>query len=731
MPPTSSQYRKRLRTTTSVLTALGLAASGVLAAGTAATAAPARTATTSVDSTYLQDTLGVGDNTVIETVTYDRFQWLLQQPGQFAFLIGSQADPNFKDQAKQADAAARAAGAAKLYWFDPNLTGVSGDRNLDVRNPDGIKLAAGSQQIYGRIWTNVLGQYLGNGLKSVPNGASVTVTSDDSVVNDAVNPAFDKRTGETAALGAADNAVILYDKDHTAEGGAADKIVDWVNLNGATDQRLGEAFTAIGGGAVIDQLSQFKWWEDSANKKHRASYSDENRYGGDILTDSDEADGWRVKQITYPELRHLLDIKADGANFALLFGGTWCHNTRAVLKDVNAQAQENDVATVYNFDLVLDGGTVNGTNGGSNPIHVRDNANSGSTFNFRPSYVYGDVVRTYFKNLVTEYDPNSGTSVSYYPGGDLTAFPSVVRKLQVPFVLNYERGTGTNPSSTAVKRQWIQQNVADSTGLASFKEYMSEWWFTHPSNQLGLNFEIAKIDEFPPGTPEEQKPALLAARLTQLDQARSNVKFAAEAIDRLGYFFGGLPGGVVSKQTVTAPAVTYGSAGKITVAVTNAYGRIPTGDVTLTIKGASQSAKLLQNSAAFTTAKLEPGKYPFVLSYAGDTQIQAFEKTGTLTVAKAKATVKSAAKTAPTAARSGSYAVTVTAPKGLKTATGTVTITLTKGKTKVVAKAALKSGKATVAVKKLAAGKWKVVTSYSGDARYNSGNAATASLAVK
>lgn len=131
-----------------------------------------------------------------------------------------------------------------------------------------------------------------------------------------------------------------------------------------------------------------------------------------------------------------------------------------MLKDVNAQAQENDVATVYNFDLVLDGGTVNGTNGGSNPIHVRDNANSGSTFNFRPSYVYGDVVRTYFKNLVTEYDPNSGTSVSYYPGGDLTAFPSVVRKLQVPFVLNYERGTGTNPSSTAVKRQWIQQNVA-------------------------------------------------------------------------------------------------------------------------------------------------------------------------------------------------------------------------------------------------------------------------------
>src|SRR5690606_40775308 len=95
-------------------------------------------------------------------------------------------------------------------------------------------------------------------------------------------------------------------------------------------------------------------------------------YGGDILEDSDAAEGWRIHQLTYPELLHLLDKQEAGANFVLLFGGTWCHNTRAVLKQVNAEAQDHGVKVVYNFDFVLDGGTVNGTNGGTNPLRSEE-----------------------------------------------------------------------------------------------------------------------------------------------------------------------------------------------------------------------------------------------------------------------------------------------------------------------------------------------------------------------
>jgi len=719
MHTTRSIGRGRLRASASLLTAIGLAATGIFAAGTAASAAPTRTAATSVDRSYLQDALGVDQNTIIETVTYDRFQWLLRQPGQFAFLIGTSSDPAFAAQAQQADTAARAAGAAKLYWFDPNLSGYQGTRNLEIRNPSGINLGAASQAIYGRIWTNILGQHLGNGYKSVPsaNQTSVTVTADDSVVNDAVDPAYDFRSGETQALGASDNALILYDKDHTDDG-AADKVVDWVKLDGATGQELQDAFATIGGGAAIDQLSQFAWWKDSANAKHALSYPDANRYGGDILDDADDADGWRIKQITYPELLHLLNVNQNGANFALLFGGTWCHNTRAVIKDVNSEAQDNGIETVYNFDLVLDGGTVNGTNGGTNPIHVRDNANNGTTFDYRPSFVYGDLVRTYLKNLITQYDPNTGNGVSYYPGGDTDAFPSVVRKLQVPFLLNYERGTGNSPSSTSVKRQWIQQNVSPSTGLAGFTEYMSEWWFTHPSKQLGLAFPI------------DDESVLSDPQRAQLQQARANVTFGREAVERLAHFFGGLPGGVVSKQTVTAAPVRYGNTAKIVIAVSNAYGRVPTGAVALRINGVTVAKPLAQNSATFTVAKLRPGSYPFTLSYTGDEQLQAFQKTGTLSVQKAKVTLKATAKKKPTATTDGSYTVKATTPKGLLRATGKVTLTLTKGAKKQTVTGTLRSGTVKLKVKKLAAGKWKVAVSYAGNANYARAKASAGSLSI-
>lgn len=527
--------RRRVAATASLAVVAGLLAAGAL--GGAASAAPDRPVSPSVDTTYLSDTLGVPLDSVIETVTYDRLQWLLKQPGQFAVLIGSASDPGFPTNAVKADSAAKAAGATKIYWYDPNFTGLTGVQNLNTRVPAGINLAASSQTIFGNTWKNLLGQHLGNGIKSVPNAGAttVTITADDAVVNDSVDPAWDHRSGQTSAVSATDDVFFIYDKDNKV-GGVDDKIVSWVNLSTNADvtTALGAAFTAAGGGAVVDQLGQFEWWKYSANRKHDLAYPDDARYGGDILADADAVDGWRVKQITYPELVHLLKINTADANFVVLFGGTWCHNTRAVIKDINQQAQANGVAAVYNFDLVLDGGTTNGTNGGANPIHVRDNANSGATTNFRPSWVYGDVVRTYLKNLVTEYDPNTGSRVSYYPGGVTTAFPDVVRKLQVPFLLNYQRGTAASPSSTAVTRQWIQQNTDPATGLPTFKEYMSEWWFTHPTAQLGL-------------------AASPAPTKAQLDQAKANAEFGADALVKLRAFFGGTPAVVAPAPAVTAP----------------------------------------------------------------------------------------------------------------------------------------------------------------------------------
>ncbi|WP_300677534.1 Ig-like domain-containing protein [Nocardioides sp.] len=756
-------------TRTRAASALVAAALGLtpLALGgvTGAAHAASRSALTSVDTTYLSDTLGLPSSTIVETVTYDRFQWLLQQPGQYAFLIGDPADAGFKVNAVAVDAAARAAGVRTVYWFDPNLSGYTDQRNLDTRNPAGIGLAASSQTVFGNTWKHLLGAYLGNGIKSTAaSTSSVTIGSDDSVVNDAVDPLFDYRSGHSAVAGSSDDLFFVYDKDHTSAG-AADKILSWTDLSDAADTAavttgVTTVLGAAGGGAAIDALDQFHWWKSAANGKHAASYADTQRYGGDLLTDADAADGWRIKQVTYPELLHLLDAKESAQqNFALLFGGTWCHNTRAVLKDVNAQAQDNDVKVVYNFDLVLDGGTTNGTNGGSNPIHVRDNANSGTTTNFRPSYLYGDLVRTYLKNVVTEYDPNSGSRVAYYPKGDTTAFPDVVRKLQVPFLVNYQRGTGATPASTAVKRQWIQQNSDASTGLATFKEYMSEWWFTHPSARLGLNPTFTSVAN--PGFPTEltvpasadaaeaapdsayltaaekttlsagDQTSVVGARRALVEQALTNKAFGQEAVSRLKTFFGGLPGGVVSDQVVKAVPATVGTVARVNLSIANDYGRIPTGQVTLKIAGRTLTATVANASAAFAVAGLPVGSHAFTVSYTGDDQIVGFTRTGTLTVAKASVTKVSGKVTkVPTSKKAGALAVTVQTPAALTRATGAVTVTLTKGTKATKVAGVVRAGSATVTVPKLAKGTWKVTVAYAGDATYLKASSATTTLKI-
>jgi hypothetical protein len=601
---------------------------------------------------------------------------------------------------------------------------------LDVRNTANINLAANSQTIFGNVWKNVLGQHLGNGIKSVPSATKTTViiTADDTVVNDSVDPIWDYSSTASVTPSTTNDFFFVYDKDAVANG-VADKITSWVNLstNGAVETAVPAAFTAAGGGSVIDQLSQFEWWKDSANSKHDLAYSDDTKFGGDILTSTDDDNGWVVKQITYPELLHLLDV-SDSAdkNFVILFGGTWCHNTRAVLKQVNQNAVENGVTTVYNFDLVLDGGTTNGTNGSANPIHVRSAANGGTpaAFNFRPSWVYGDVVRKYFKNLVTEYDPNTGSHVTYYPGGDTTVFPDVVRRLQVPFLINYQRGTSATPATSSIKRQWIQRNTDASTGLATYREYMSEAWFTVPSAQLGLAFALPANDT--------EEAALTDANKALLATARANVTFGQQALVDLNVFFDGLPGAVVPTRSVTAAPVTFGATSSVTQRLTDLYGRTPTGNATLTVGGTSYTAAVADGVATFTTAALAAGDNAYTISYTTDAQIVGFTQSGTLVVNKANVTsVTNNVAKAPTKSATGSLKVTVTSPSALVQATGSVQVTLVKGSVTKTLTATLVNGAATFVLPKLPAGAWTIRSSYLGDANYNSNTPSVTSLKVK
>ena len=361
------------------------AAAVVPFAATAADAAPDRTATTTKyqRSDFLQRALGVPANTVVESVTYDRFQNLLRHTGNFALLIGDPAtDTTFAARAVAVDAAARAAGVQKVYWFNPNLTGgakigAGTVPNLDIRNSGAIKLVSSSRNKYRDAWQNLVAQSLGNGVTATrvdagKQGQAVTteVGLPSATTNDSVDPIYDYSTG-AAPADVTDSYFLVYNAD-ASSGAAADKVVTWVNLT--DDDAATTKVTAAIAGKTFARVEQFAWWQEEANERQRVGTETTPSQNPEVpvLTDADNqaADGgWRVNQITYPELIDLLDHSTD-AYAVILFGGTWCPNTRAVLPFVNKDAQKNNV-TVYNFDTVLDGGKVAGNpTGGANPLQT-------------------------------------------------------------------------------------------------------------------------------------------------------------------------------------------------------------------------------------------------------------------------------------------------------------------------------------------------------------------------
>lgn len=871
----------RLKRAAAVLAAIAPLA---VAATNANAAAPLRSATTTDYTTarFLQATLGLSANDsdpAIEPVTYDHFQWLLQQPGRFAVLIGDPAlDPSFAARARDVEAAADAAGVERVYWFDPNLSGsvTVGDvtePNLDIRDPAGItSLAPASRTVYGNAWLNLVGRYLGNGVSATVTAGEiggedtvVTATTRTADVNDA-GAAAGRSTKVGDADGGAlydytdtgadadvsDSYFLVYDKSHTVSG-APQRIVSWVDLTEQADSAAARAdvATAIGtvGAANLSAIDQFHWWKDWTNERHHEQTA--NAAAGKdvpVITDADNADGWRIEQITYPELVHLLKSDAN-RDAVILFGGTWCPNTRPVLPAIDRYAQQNDVH-VFNFDTVLDGANVGGlATSAVNPLQTRNTAAYQATTNANPSFLYGDLLNQYLTNVVTQYDPATSSRVTSYPGGDTSRALVETRKLQVPFLIGY-RGSESAAPHAGVTRQWIIDN-----GGGRYTEYMSSWAYTNPlPNQINLstipldapiwatiNDQIARftwrtdpatlypntgIDSddadwlvaadtatvsvtsanavrVVSGGPTVVSPVALSAALAALgpaapadyaaaktawlaDQSNANlttvvgawgvaqlrksrvitvwgertrpssVAGGVAAVRATEIFFGGLPGAVVSEQQVTADTVKAGTAPTISIAVTNPYGRVATGDVSLVVtRGgatvASGSTALVGEAASFTLPALPEGSYDYALSYAGSDQVIGFTKTGSLTVAPADVVVvtppvidtrppvvdrtppavtrptvkrvkarslKGAVAKAPTSRKGGTFKVTIAVPKGGAAASGKVTLKLQRGKRTKTIRGTLKKGAVTLKLPKLAKGTWKLTISWPGDRRY-------------
>lgn len=463
--------RPRAARVAALAAAASVALAGALVPAAVSQAAPASGIDVAPD--YLVATYGLPSNHVIETVTFERFEWLLNGryennttpvTGTFAFLIGGAYDANTRATIGYIDEVARQYGVEKVYTFDPALDGDS----LNVFDASGAPLDAAGRAPVEALGTRLL-----------------------TYLNADTTPGFTRSS--------TDPYLFIYDRSHTVDVAGApteDRIVASLNVRqtaaSLTDPADVTAYkaqvaavfdsVAVAGVAQTDELDQFAFWKAEANRRHTVSYTNASLYGSQILSDSDDDAGWRVQTLTYPELEFLLQQSGD---YAILFGGTWCHNTRAVIKQINREAQDAGVPVVYNFDNSLD----STGNGSTNYLHIRDNPAiaSGGTLPRRASYLYGDLWNTYLTNVVTQYRTStseawtgSSSPVQFYPGGDTSQALQLARKGQVPFLLTYNKDNTEGGVSAPVTSQWIQQNA----GTGGWTEYMTEWWNTPTGGSL-------------------------------------------------------------------------------------------------------------------------------------------------------------------------------------------------------------------------------------------------------
>jgi len=420
------------------LLTLALAATSVVAAPLLAPAAAVAESPDLAVRGYITETYpSLPEDNVFEVVTFERFEYLLNKAGTYAFLVGNAADPKLQAEIAHINSVATGLGVEKIYLFDPKLDGEYVDvRNYVPRTGENATVEGQVEALYTRVLTNNLNKD--------------TSTVFDRTENDPYLFVYDK--GHTESVGGVDTddrIISALSETRTAAQLAEPGAVD------AYKALVSSVFAPVvdEGVAQLDTVSHFTFFTGEYNRRHTTDYTNAATHGGAIFTDETE-DDFVVYQLSYPELKYLLETPGD---HVILFGGTWCHNTRAVVKQINALAHDNEVPVVYNFDLRIDGTS-------SNNLHIRDS-------NSALSYLYGDLVTQYLPNLVTQYTTTN--RITYYPGGDRSATQKSVNRLQVPFLIEYNKDAVKAGEKAPITRGWIKDN-----GNGTNTEYMTEWWYT-------------------------------------------------------------------------------------------------------------------------------------------------------------------------------------------------------------------------------------------------------------
>lgn len=379
------------------------------------------------DYNYLND-----ESSVFQSITWEEAVYLFQQEGNYLILLGGSWCPNTTAVIDYINEAAKTAGVDTIYNLDFRLDGTSSDTHIRETNGSD-KAGAAYNYLYGELVT----RYLTN----LNDWVEYTVDSESALI-------YTNSEGKDVTVPKAQVPFLfLYNKDNTinnagdsAEGEKYPIVYGFEkmlyrNANGGkelyTSSKTQDATTQVNDYPA--QLNDAVFGHIKSENIKLSSFTDADyirlayneKSGKNIFEKGEQIN---IQTVTYRQLEWLL---RQNGNYLILFGGSWCGNTQAVIDIINDYAVENDL-TVYNFDTKLDGGYAKKNWGYSGDVHIRDSNNA-----FAKRYV--DLVNEYLDNIETEYTIESGNYIFYQTDPDDESTKVIANKLQVPYFFAYSK----------------------------------------------------------------------------------------------------------------------------------------------------------------------------------------------------------------------------------------------------------------------------------------------------
>lgn len=375
------------------------------------------------DYNYLND-----ENSVFQSITWEQAVYLFEQEGNFLILFGGSWCPNTTAVIDYINDAAKAAGVDTIYNLDFRLDGTNSDTHIRETNGS-AKKGASYNYLYGELVTRYLTNLNDWVEYTIDSESSLTYTNSGGVAvtvpkvqvpflflynkDNTVNHAGDSEEGTKYP--------IVYGFEKMLYRDANGEKALYTSSSEQNDITRVDDYTEQLDSAIFDHIEKNTLSSFSDADYIRSAY---NQKSGRMIFDTNEQ--INIQTLTYRQLDWLL--RQDG-NYLILFGGTWCGNTQAVIDIINDYAVANNVI-VYNFDTKLDGGYAKKYWGYAEDVHIRDSNNVFAN-------LYVDLVNKYLNNIETEYTIDSGNYICYQTDLADENTKKIANKLQVPYFFAY------------------------------------------------------------------------------------------------------------------------------------------------------------------------------------------------------------------------------------------------------------------------------------------------------